>query len=514
MNPQFNLLDEHWIPVVFIDGRSGDVSIKELFEKAHQILRLNAPFPQTNAAVMHLLLAIMHRVFGPADKQAWKRLWVAGQVDIPTLQRYFNATRDRFYLFDPEKPFFQIRHPDVEEKPIQAVNQMIGGGDTFTLFDHTLDDDEVRLTPADAALMLLTLQKFGLAGLCHPQKKLVYKDAPCSRAAVFLVEGDNLYQTLVLNLVQYDKTTPILSQSTRPDLPVWEQDDPYSPRHVQPDGYLDYLTWPNRQAFLIRDVNCADLLVSRITLAPGPALPAEQTNPMHAYAVDKAGKLKVVGFTQGRMLWRDSLAILGTNDKNVQPPIAVTWLKSLMLEGLLENRFLNMGAYGMSTEPGKAKVYGYRGESFHFPDTLLTDDLAQAGLRSAIEKVEAARSELWGLTAGLARQFLMAGSTGDEPRQPNPDDVRKLVANWSPEDQYWLRLDQPFHIFLNGLAEDPMSALEAWNRAVRSALEAAYASAETQLGSSINALKARAINHGLVSLALNRVFPVLKEVLV
>jgi len=50
-----NLAIEPWIPVVQVDGRSGTVSLREMFETGHQIQDL-AVRPHERIALMRLLI--------------------------------------------------------------------------------------------------------------------------------------------------------------------------------------------------------------------------------------------------------------------------------------------------------------------------------------------------------------------------------------------------------------------------------------------------------------------------
>ncbi len=204
----FNLIDQAWIPVVDLDGNLHIVSIRELLINAHQYRQIGAGLPHTNAALYRLLLAILHRIFGPEDTDAWAELWAKEQFEPGLLDTYLQRWYSRFDLFAADRPFFQRQNPNVKIKPANALLFLVAGGNAETLFDHNIDDRPVKLTPAQAALALVTAQSFNLAGLCYPQLKLEYTDAPCARAAVFFLQGKNLFKSLMLNLVEYTRASP------------------------------------------------------------------------------------------------------------------------------------------------------------------------------------------------------------------------------------------------------------------------------------------------------------------
>lgn len=507
----FNLLFDPWIPVVTLDGAVRTVSLRELLFNAPAYRGVSAPLPHTNAAILRLLLAVLHRCFGPAEPSAWEPLWRKGAFDAEILDRYFEEQRENFDLFSPTRPFYQNRQPLVEEKPAQVLLQAVGGGDTFTLFDHVLDSTPVALTPAEAALALLTAQSFGLAGLCHPQHKLVYTDAPCSRAVVFFVEGKTLFETLMFNLIRYNPAEPIAWRGGVADRPAWEAANPYLPERTRPLGYLDHLTWPSRRITLIPEERDGQIRVTRITTAPGLSMGAGEPNPMYHYNI-RPGKKPgddpephVLRFSEGRALWRDSYALLNLHSDEVNAPRALGWVSELAREGILPHPYLQVAAYGMCTEPGKQKVYFYRGERFEINDALLREPELVKHLGTALERAEALRRELWSVLAKLATLVLSFQSDHPDGRKPDPKDVQNLVQHWDAEGLYWNRLEVPFYAFLADLPAVPPAALLKWDERLRAAVREAYQQTAAGLGASRGALKAAAKTHGWLNYGITKV---------
>src|SRR4051794_12147009 len=107
MSISFNLVDEPWVPVVWQDGTVGEVGLRDALVRAHEIRELVESSPLVTVSLHRLLLAILHRTFGPETFEAWKALWRRGHWDAETLDTYFAAWRHRFDLFDPERPFLQ-----------------------------------------------------------------------------------------------------------------------------------------------------------------------------------------------------------------------------------------------------------------------------------------------------------------------------------------------------------------------------------------------------------------------
>jgi CRISPR system Cascade subunit CasA len=107
MTAWFDLTAERWIPVVDLDGAPGEVSLREVLLKAHTLRRIVGETPPMTAALYRLVLALLHRVYGPEKETAWGRLWSAGALPNTALDGYLDGLPDRFDLFHPQRPFLQ-----------------------------------------------------------------------------------------------------------------------------------------------------------------------------------------------------------------------------------------------------------------------------------------------------------------------------------------------------------------------------------------------------------------------
>ena len=121
----------------------------------------NGDFNST--AILPVALAVLHRVFGPANIATWHALRQAGAFDMGRLDEYFERWHERFDLFHAERPFLQSAEPRVEPKSlIHLIHPM---GNTGTLFSHVNDEAGIALSPAEAARYLLAARCFRTAGL-------------------------------------------------------------------------------------------------------------------------------------------------------------------------------------------------------------------------------------------------------------------------------------------------------------------------------------------------------------
>jgi CRISPR system Cascade subunit CasA len=491
MTFSFNLLDSAWIPILKSDGLNAEVGIKDALLHAHEYRQVSANLPHSHTAIYRLLLAVLHRVFGPSSLDEWKSLYNQQRFKPELLEDYFDQWHDRFDLFSPDHPFYQNRHPQVQVKSINTLLFLTSGGDVTTLFDHSMDDHPVRLTAAQAGLALITAQSFGLGGLANPQLNLFYTDAPCARGINIFILGKNLFETLLLNLVVYDQHSPIEQRGA--DLPAWEVDDPYLPARSIPNGYLDFLTWQNRKIMLFpTQLEDGLVVVDQMTTAPGLTLSSEQRNPIHQYRVDEKTGAKILRFTEGRALWRDSTALLDLSAKDQFHPAAINLTHQLTIDGFFPRRKLRLAANGMCTDPGKQKVFFYRGEQFDFSNEILRDRYLVDQLNIALTKANDCRNQLWGSLRTMAGLFLAPESDQKNAKSPDPKEMDQLFAHWEAEAQYWNNLEIPFYQFIESLSDEPEEALKNWEKCLHKAALAALDQTAASLGKSARAFKAAA----------------------
>jgi hypothetical protein len=94
MAVSFNLIDEPFLPVVRLDGRTKEVGLRTALRQAHDLRELRDDSPLVTAALHRLLLAVLHRVFGPEDEDAWARLRDRGRWDAEAIDAYLGHWRE------------------------------------------------------------------------------------------------------------------------------------------------------------------------------------------------------------------------------------------------------------------------------------------------------------------------------------------------------------------------------------------------------------------------------------
>jgi CRISPR system Cascade subunit CasA len=463
MNVSFDLRTSPWVPCVDLEGRPVELGLRDALVRAHEMRELFGDAPPVTAAMYRLLLAILHRVFGPADEEEWAALWDARQWDAGRVEAYLAEWGHRFDLFDQERPFFQAPDERVRIKSVASLIHDVASGNNATLFDHHTDERGPVLRPAEAARMVVTAQSFGLGGLSGLQQK--FTDGACASGIVFLVQGHNLFETLCLNMIAYPTQESVMLHAPQ-DRPVWEMDDPYAPAREQPLGYLDYLTWQNRRVLFFPEEDDGRVVVREMTMGPALRMDNEVLDPMIHYRKHRTRGWAPLSFDEERALWRDSAALLALHSDDERVPRTFRWLADLVLDGELDRaqtrRYL---ALGMSKK--QAKVNFCRSERMPLPLAYLHERALVESLGTALAMAEQVSRCLWGATHTLAQFVVIPEFDQPGARKPRPEDVDPLIQGWAVERRFWSRLELPFRDVVEGLPQDRVGTLETWRDTLR-----------------------------------------------
>ena len=510
MTYSFNLIDEAWIPCLRPDSIPVVLGLRDTLLQAHHLREIRGNTPLETAALHRLLLAILHRVFGPSGQTEWKKLWHQPQLDANKLNAYLLDPRiaDRFNLFGDKRRFYQACDPRAGVKSVISLIIHTASGNNATLFDHSTESTGLALAPAQAARALIVSQMFGIGGLSGLPEK--FTDAPCAKGTLFLASGANLLETLMLNLVRYDEDVP-LPTPDGDDLPAWEMDDPFSPARTQPKGYLDYLTWHNRRVWLFPEETSGGVVVRKMSWAPGLILEADGIDPMKHYSADKQGAMQPLCFMTERSLWRDS-SVLFELGSTTKPPHVVRWLAGLAQppHSVLDtSRQYQLMALGLSKS--KASLEFLRAEYLPLPPSLLTEPDRVSDLSHALQGAEHAAEAVRRSTFLLAWLLLYPGASAGAFDSDEKVDQRiskgknskgddrdaqhsfKLADSWGVERYFWSDLEPYFHCLLRDLPGGPEAAVQTWRQEVRRAATSAFNRAESYAGGDLRAQRAAAM---------------------
>lgn len=502
MTASFDLIHGAWITCVGREDQPIELGLQEALTQAHELREIACESPLVTASLHRLLLALLHRIFGPKSYDAWFALWRAGRFDAATIEAYLAHWRDRFDLFDPERPFYQAADDRVKPKPVTSLVHHVASGNNATLFDHHTDEGGLSLSPAQAARYLVAAQAFGLAGLSGLERK--FTDGTCTRGMVFLVQGVSLFETLMLNLLRYDADHPIPSQPD--DLPTWEVDDPFAGDRNIPRGYLDYLTWQNRRILLIPEMTYSGLVIRQMTQAPGLRLGEGIPDPMKPYRRDEKRGLLPLRFSEDRALWRDSSTLFQLDGGQAHAPRAFAWLAELVDEGYLPTDTRRTVALGMAND--QARVDFYRTEHLPLPLAYLHDQQLVNRLRDdVLRAADRTAQQMWGAARTIALYVVAPLADDEDVHKPAPEDLNRLTAAWGIERRYWSRLEVPFLLALQGLPGDDTQTLKNWHNTLYRTAWQAFDEVAEDIETDPRALKAVVRGREQLAAGLAKVLP-------
>jgi len=513
----FNLLDEDWIPCRVDDGKRQELSLVNALCQSHKAREILHPSPLITVALHRLLLAILHRVYGPSDWRAWQKIWERGSFDEIPIRKYLEQWRRRFDLFDEKYPFYQTSGVSFDHATSVAklVHELASGANK-TLFDHTLADRPPVLSPAEATQFLISHQAYAVGGTgshekgCEQDKYA--KNSFLVKGATLLAIGRNLFETLLLNLVHYnpDDEEPFAFDANK-DIPAWERDEDVRPADRLPDGYLDWLTWQSRRIRLKPEIDVQGRLgVREAVIMKGYQLPDNQwrygRETMIAFRMNKKAIANhepwlALAYTEDRALWRDMLSLIqSVGDKSVRPK-TVDWLADLRNRGVFAgSRAYHLSAYGLCSS--KASVIFWRHETLPLPLEFLSSQELVSTLKSALTLAEDAGRVLRESAWHLAKLALIPEES-KEPGKEAKKDINNMCDELSPGRLYWSRLETPFRRMLEDLPGDTSTdshgsivhgahCLPKWTDSIRRVALEAFDVASAAIGESARALKARA----------------------
>jgi CRISPR system Cascade subunit CasA len=458
-------------------------------------------------------LAIIYRVYGGPRtsglvENTWADLYAAGRFDERRIQDYLTTWRHRFDLFDPERPFYQvpiITAPDgnpVSRTSIALLEFDRSSGNNPTLFDHSTDDVPIGRTPAEAAGILLVYQAFSAGGRINNEQQS--KKSGLLRGGVQLfVQGVNLWQTLVLNLLDGDPY-PV---TRRPDLPTWEQESIVTSITRQPGGWLDALTWQSRRVVLHPEVIDGVTLVREVTSAGGhDPVDDSLVDPHVRRRLDSTGKKLIpLKLDPDKALWRNAAALYGLHERVAsQGPLRTTVIEQIRDrwndddDGSSTSVGQRLRAIGMATD--KSKVLMWRDEMLPLPDRILSDPILIDAVQTGLDAAEQA----WG--GGVRRALkevarvtlapMVDAKSGDQSGRGGKnldDDARKLTTTTAAESTYWAILDAAFPSWIDGLDRASADANDLWRETIVRAARSAFEAGCRGLGESPRAWKGAAI---------------------
>lgn len=386
---EYNLLDEPWICVVGTDCASAQVSLTDALVNAHSYADLSGELPTQDIAILRLLLAVLHTVFSRVDENGddapienvgdalrrWQSLWRRGCFPEAPIREYLEQWRDRFWLFHPERPFYQVNAAEIGTAYTSAKlnGELSESGNKVKLFPFQIGAGKERLDYAEAARWLIYQNAFD-----DNSSKPKGKNLPApgigwlGKLGLIQAVGDNLFETLMLNLCLSNG----LHLWMEPNHPAWELNEPRSGERVEiaiPNNQAELLTLQSRRLLLKREAGS----VIGYSLLGGDFFPKENSlsEMMTLWSRREDKKVHEVWYqpqrhNPDRFIWQEfSTIISGKNHQAIdetRDPGVVTWLEILQTARILPRHYL-----------ARLRIASVQyGSSDYFATDVLSDEMA------------------------------------------------------------------------------------------------------------------------------------------
>jgi CRISPR system Cascade subunit CasA len=490
--PEYVLTEEPWIPCETADGARIELGLRETLERAHELRAVSDNSPVITASLHRLLLAILHRCFGPEDEASWLALYRAGRFDPQRVGTYVDRWKSRFDLLEPHRPFYQCVDDNMRkfgaDPPARLVLERSNYGAPVALFQSRPTTYLETMPLPLAARLVVAFHAYTPGGLIRkPSEPPSGKAGPLNRGAFCLVTGKTLFETLVLNLLVYrpNDSLPIPGQAES-DKPAWESDEPTTPTSAVPRGWLELLTWQSRRLLLRLDET--QRVVAGVVVAVGRGLEGGIRDPMLAWRRSEKTGFFPVSFSPDRAFWRDvhALFISGDPENSSERPKTLSQLSQAGIRATVgEERRFELSLFGLSGD--QAKIFLVRSERLPAPSRVLADPDLGLAVREALGAAETGANSL---RDGTRRAVQGALAHGD--RRPDPADVTRMARHVAADDHYWGELRVEFELFLDALAVDEAAASARFREAVLQKARRAFERVERGLGTSGHQLHAGA----------------------
>lgn len=494
---RFNLIDEKWIPVRYLNGTRDALGIRDTLLRAKEIATIEDSSPLVVAALHRFLLAVLYRALeGPTDIDQAKALFKEG-LPSEKIMAYLEKWRNRFWLFDEKYPFGQI--PTFVPKAWRAWTALAAEHNADTakvLFDHVDATASGSIKPAAAVRWLLATQTFavstGKSEIAHTGT------APSAGSVMAIPVGLNLRDTLLFCLVPQNQAV------MQTDIPSWEK-EPETLAYLKTatkvlgkkseeknravergaTGIIDLFTWRTRSIIFKESPSG---LISQLGFASGVGYKESlDYDPMLGYEIreitekETKNKLKKkfsVQFEE-KEFWRDFDSLL-PDDARLAPRV----IEHAVMLTKMDRQRLPRGVtiLGQKYFPPRPNIAFWRKEYFALPEAILGNRNVRHEIRNMLIEAEDAGKSLWNGEDGI--KACLASSVGcfakallsHGARDVMLSDIKCFAQSVSAVPWYWLTLESCFHEILGEytLEHDPDDIRCLWLKFVRDALKKAW----------------------------------------
>lgn len=484
---EFNLLDEKWILVRKSDCTVDELSLTDALLKAHEYVELAGELPTQDVAVLRLMLAVLHTVFSRYSPQGepsplydsddaaerWKELWNAGRLPEKPIKEYLASVHDRFWLFHPERPFYQTEAAKIgTEYTASKLNGAVSeSGNKIRLFCGCTGVQKSELSYSEAARWLLYVNNYDDTSSKPKGKNLPSPGAGwLGKLGLITIRGNNLFETLVYNLILLNHKRNF-SEVWGPECPAWEPDVPNTAERAEipmPDNLSELYTLQYRRLWLNRDDNEK---VIGYNLLGGDFFEKVDAfiEPMTVWSKVKGNERAGEKFQPRRhdssvQMWREFSYAFETAEGSHIPGV-VLWTKYIKQMLPESRKLISFSIASVQYGDKDFFVNDVFSDSLTFHTDLITEigEHWRAKITEEIEKCKKSAAALRDLAKDIE---LAAGSSEDT--------VLKRAVVERAREQYYYEIDLPFRNWLERIdpnweivSEQEEQALREWRETAK-----------------------------------------------
>ena len=475
---EFDLLTEPWIRVRLKDNTVQEVSLTEALVSAQDYVDLAGEMPTQDAAVLRLLLAVLFTVFSrvnvkgepePLEKRGqalrrWSELWQLGHFPAAPIRDYLEQWKDRFWLFHPTHPFWQV--------PTLCNGIAFGGkklngeraesGNKTPLFQNVSKTECEVLSYAQAARWLIYQNGYDeRGGRPKAGNKPRHGVGWLGQIGFVAVKGKNLYETLLRNMAFPTEQDALREEQQ----PCWEREQvraEQSVKIVMPKNQAELLTLQSRRILLKRSETVPGVVGYEVLGGDywdsENAFGEQMTLWSRTSKKNEKMTYKPQQHEVGKQLWREIPSML---DPEGRKPGVLTWnqqLQSLRILSRKEQIVLNM--VGIRYDNQEASVKDVYTDQLAMQLAVL-DELSRpwtVRINQEVERCEKAAESI----GVLCKELKLAGGL-DYNQVKGFKETQKVTED--ARAQFYFAVDQPFRQWLQEIdpeQDDPDEAVQRW----------------------------------------------------
>ena len=463
---EFNLIDEPWIKVMDNECNVMEVSLKDAIIHAHEYKALSGELPTQDVAVMRLILAVLHTVISRYDEngdeepleddedealERWRAWWENKRFPENAVTDYLDKWHERFWLFHPERPFFQVAGLGKGTKnKCQKLNGEVSQSNNKKRFFSSYSyESKEYMSNSQAARWLIYLNAYddvSLKGDTENKKKAGGKLPPAKRGwlgqlGLIHFLGDNLFETLMMNLVMVCDSIVQNEQK-----PIWEYktiNDMERIMRIMPTNLAELYTIQFRRILLHRDkqgvfgyiILAGDFFENDIAYKEPMTIWKKQD--------EKTMEITPKKHDPSKQMWREFSVMYNDNNNNRRAEI-VNWYKTICV---CFNRLMRTCVISLvydEKQKSSLPVIDVFSDSLTMHSALLSE--IGRNWRSLIEDEIGKCESLAGYIADFAKKLFVSSGGSNSSKDKHYNEIPSQV-----KEQLYYRLDIPFREWLRSI---------------------------------------------------------------